>query len=177
MLPLCGTYNFFTMSLWQHIIQTTNKYAWDRLQNMAPRRRSVKGHNIGWDEGFHWHYNSDGLGKTIRNKGLLVDTLHLELPFFRIIFSRDCFCGYYMLVKHLAQLSAIRSRAISWQNHPSFPETFASIQTAFYRRVHPSVAGLVSSIHPREATTLGDKGVCIVREQNRLYVQSSHLLW
>ena len=125
---------FFTMSIWQHIIQTTNQYARDRLQNMAPRRRSIfrnwKDISLVEMKAFIGIIIQMGLVKLSDIKDYWSTHYTLNFPFLRSIFSRDRFLQIYWML-HVGESSSPTKRS---KNQPFLDK----IIPLFQKHLQPS---------------------------------------
>ena len=105
---------FFTMSGWQLIIQTTNEYARDRVQNMVPRRRSVfrnwRDITLVEMKAFIGIIIQMGLVKLSDIKDYWSTHFTLNFPFFRSVFSRDRFLQIFWML-HVGETSSPNKRS------------------------------------------------------------------
>ena len=98
---------FMTLSVWRHIMNTTNLYARSRLGSMPPTRRSLfsRWRDITLPEikAFIGIIINMGMVQLTDIKDYRSTHLTLNLPFFRTVFPRDRFLGIYWML-HVGEI-------------------------------------------------------------------------
>lgn len=105
---------FFTVSVWRHLIETTNEYARFRIGSMPPQRRSLfrRWRDITLLEmkAFIGMIINMGLIQLSDIKDYWSTHLTLNIPFFRKVFSRDRFLQIYWML-HVGETSTPTKRS------------------------------------------------------------------
>ena len=105
---------FFTVNMWQYILQTTNDSATARLQNSPPRRRSLfrNWRNITLVEikAFVGLIIQMGLAHLSDIKDYWSTHTTLKFPFFRSVFPRDRFLQIFWML-HVGEMPSPNKRS------------------------------------------------------------------
>lgn len=103
-----------TLSVWRHIMDTTNLYARSRLGSMPPTRRSLfsRWRDITLPEikAFIGIIINMGMVQLTDIKDYWSTHLTLNLPFFRTVFPRDRFLGIYWML-HVGEIPSTTKRS------------------------------------------------------------------
>ena len=151
---------FFTVSLWQYILDTTNRYATARLGSMPPQRRSLfrRWRDITLLEikAFVGLIINMGMVQLADIREYWSTHLTLNLPIFRKVIASFRFIECYMLEKY--QVPQNEDTSLSWSFTSPLSSIPHSIKRALHGRVNYSLQGACCfpTVHQREATALGN---------------------